>query len=277
MPELPEVKVEAERLTERWGGRRLTKFSALSVSALKTFSPPYTQAYGRPLDSATNRGKWLLLHFGDLDFIVHLMQGGRLRAEAKRTARPRGGLARWEFDQGDPLLFTEAGTEHRAGIWTAERGETIEPMVGLGPDADQVSEAEFGERLRAGSGRIHNRLRDQTVVAGIGRRLANEICFGAALSPFTPTKSLTDEQVHALWSAMREAIDDSLGFERQQAEMVASNRRHSKVHHRAGEPCVRCGDAIRTVEYTTHTVFYCAPCQTAGKPLADNTTSKFLK
>jgi formamidopyrimidine-DNA glycosylase len=34
---------------------------------------------------------------------------------------------------------------------------------------------------------------------------------------------------------------------------------------------------VRTVSYSSYTVFYCATCQTDGKPLADNTTSRFLK
>ena len=37
------------------------------------------------------------------------------------------------------------------------------------------------------------------------------------------------------------------------------------------------GDAIRAVEYSGYTVNYCPTCQTGGKVLADNTTSKFLK
>jgi formamidopyrimidine-DNA glycosylase len=38
-----------------------------------------------------------------------------------------------------------------------------------------------------------------------------------------------------------------------------------------------CGDVVREVEYSRYTVNYCATCQTGGKVLADNTTSKFLK
>jgi formamidopyrimidine-DNA glycosylase len=34
---------------------------------------------------------------------------------------------------------------------------------------------------------------------------------------------------------------------------------------------------VRSVEYTRYRVDYCATCQTGGKVLADNTTSKFLK
>ena len=38
-----------------------------------------------------------------------------------------------------------------------------------------------------------------------------------------------------------------------------------------------CGDVVRAVEYSGYTVNYCATCQTGGKVLADNTTSRFLK
>jgi formamidopyrimidine-DNA glycosylase len=49
------------------------------------------------------------------------------------------------------------------------------------------------------------------------------------------------------------------------------------VHHRVGQSCTTCGDAIRSVSYTGYTVAYCPTCQTDGKVLADNTTSKFVK
>ena len=38
-----------------------------------------------------------------------------------------------------------------------------------------------------------------------------------------------------------------------------------------------CGDQIRSVTYRDHTVAYCPTCQTRGRVLADNTTSKFLR
>ncbi len=49
------------------------------------------------------------------------------------------------------------------------------------------------------------------------------------------------------------------------------------MHHRDGRACPVCGDVVRAVEYVRYTVNYCATCQTGGKVLADNTTSKFLK
>jgi len=59
--------------------------------------------------------------------------------------------------------------------------------------------------------------------------------------------------------------------------MSSSKDRPGRVHHRTGEPCPVCGDTIRAVEFSGYTVNYCPTCQTGGKVLADNTTSKFLK
>ena len=59
--------------------------------------------------------------------------------------------------------------------------------------------------------------------------------------------------------------------------MSASKERPGRVHGRAGEACPVCGDTVRAVEYSGYTVNYCPTCQTGGKLLADNTTSRFLK
>ena len=88
---------------------------------------------------------------------------------------------------------------------------------------------------------------------------------------------LPDEELERVHRAIGAAIEGSLAFERGQDRMVPSKERPAQVHGRTGEACPVCGDEVRAVEYTTHTVNYCATCQTGGKVLADNTTSKFLK
>ena len=66
-------------------------------------------------------------------------------------------------------------------------------------------------------------------------------------------------------------------YERTRDDMSSSKNRPGGVHGRAGEACPVCGDTVRAVEYSGYTVNYCPTCQTGGKVLADNTTSKFLK
>jgi formamidopyrimidine-DNA glycosylase len=280
MPELPEVQAHAERLTEDYARRLLERFVPLTFTALKTVAPPPDHAYGRPLDEVGRRGKYLLLQFGPVTFAVHLMQGGRLSLDTKQSARPRGGQARFVFNGDQPaLLLTEQGTERKAGVWCMSTDEvlTTPPLVQLGPEADLVEPDEMAARFAERSVRLHGFLRDQRAVAGLGRRLANEVCHRAKLSPFAMTGKLGPDAATEVVKAIRDAVAEGLEYERGRDDMSSSKDRPGRVHHRTGEPCPVCGDTIRAVEYSGYTVNYCPTCQTGGKVLADNTTSKFLK
>lgn len=282
MPELPEVRAHAERLTDAYAGAVLDKFRALSFTALKTYAPAPEDAIGTALVAVRTRGKALLLEFERHTFVVHLMQGGRLKPDPKQAPKVKGGLARWVFADGRALLLTEAGTDHKAGVWVRDGAATTagaqEPFAEHGPDADTVSVAALAEIVRRPpSGRLHGFLRDQHRLAGLGRRLANEVCWNAQLSPFAATGKLTDDEIGRLHAAIHHGIDDGLAYDRTRDDMSASKDRPGAVHHKETQPCPRCGDVVRAVEYVRYTVNYCATCQTGGKVLADNTTSKFLK
>ncbi len=285
MPEMPEVQAHAERMSSALGGATLKRFELLNFAALKTFDPPVDAAVGASLIGVERRAKYLLLRFDNgVTHVVHLMQGGRLRLDPKRSKKPRLGLARWVFtgsasgDDEEAWLLTEAGTERKAGVW-AVSGDPIDqdPLDGLGPEADEPSVKELGALLGANSKRLHGLLRNQHTLAGLGRMLANEICYEAELSPFANASKLDDSEVARLHHAISEVVARATDHERTLDDIGKSVDRPSKVHNRNGEPCADCEDTIRTVEYRRYTVYYCPTRQTGGKLLADNTTSKFLK
>jgi formamidopyrimidine-DNA glycosylase len=295
VPELPEIQAHAERLSAGWAGRPLEAFRPLTFSALKMATPDPTGALGRSLGPLGRRGKFLLLPFEAssavpderLTFVVHLMQGGRLVPDPKQSAKPRGSVARWVFGAGteppapggaDALLLTEAGTERKAGVWVVA-GDPLEqaPLAELGVEADAATIGELAALLRAGNVRLHGFLRDQHQLAGLGRMLANEVCHRARLSPFATTAKLDDDEVARLHDAIGACVDDALAHERTLDAMSKSADRPGAVHRRKGATCPVCGDTVRAVEYRAYEVDYCPTCQTDGRVLADNTTSKFLK
>ena len=278
MPELPEVQAHAERLTEQYRGAVLAKFVPFNFTALKTATPRPNDAYGTPLLGVGRRGKYLLLDFGPIHFVIHLMQGGRLLVDEKQSAKPRNGQARFVFEDGPALLLTEAGKERRAGVWcVATDALDGPPLNRLGPDAFDFTEASLAAAFSADNMRVHGFLRNQHHIAGLGRMLANEVCHRAKLSPFAMTGKLGAEGAAKVLAAIHEAVEDGLTFERTRTDMSSSADRPGRVHNRVGEACPVCADTIRSVSYSGYTVAYCPTCQTAGKVLADNTTSKFLK
>jgi formamidopyrimidine-DNA glycosylase len=287
MPEMPEVQAHAERLTAALAGKTLAKFELLNFAALKTFSPAADAAVGHRLVKVGRRAKYLLIEFDNgQTHVVHLMQGGRLRPDPKRTRKPKLGLARWVFEAEDPdggtveeaWMLTEAGTERKAGVWAVD-GDPLpqDPLLGLGPEADLLDRGQLEELLSAHSRRVHGLLREQRTIAGLGRMLTNEIIYEARLSPFANSSKLTADQLDRLHEAIVSVVARATDHERTLDDIGKSIDRPSKVHNRSGEPCLDCDDTIRTVEYRRYTVFYCPTAQTDGKLLADNTTSKFLK
>lgn len=284
---MPEVQAHAERMTEALSGATLTKFQLINFAGLKTFDPPADRSVGASLVGVERRAKYLILRFDDdIRHVVHLMQGGRLRPDAKQSKKPRNGIARWVFDNNgeeQAWLLTEAGTERKAGVW-AVNGDPLDkdPLTGLGPEAHDISRDDLAALLSAYSKRVHGVLRTQGIIAGLGRMLTNEILFEAGLSPFANASKLGDDEVDRLHTAMIDVVNRATDHERTLDDIGTSKERPSKVHNRQGEPCVgpeggSCNDTVRTVEYRKYTVYYCPTQQTGGKLLADNTTSKFLK
>lgn len=313
MPELPEVQAHAERLTDQFAGRILQRFVPITFTALKTAVPPPDEAYGKALERVGRRGKYLMLQFAPITFVIHLMQGGRLLIDEKQSPKPRGGQARFLFgtrtgddddtvgddgtrtggghddtrtgdDDGDggrvpALLLTEQGTERRAGVWCVPTVSALTdpPLSKLGPEAMDLDPAALKRQFAEHPMRLHGFLRDQRSIAGLGRMLANEICHRAKISPFANTAKLSDADVANVHDAIHQAVEDGLASERTRSDMSSSKDRPGRVHGRVGESCPVCADTIRSVTYSSYTVAYCPTCQTGAKVLADNTTSRFLK
>ena len=181
----------------------------------------------------------------------------------------------------DALLLTEQGSERRAGVWcvTTETMYTTLPLDKLGPRGGD----DHGSRTRRtvrGQTRCASTASCATNgwVSGVGRRLANEVCRTARISPFANTAKLGSAGAGEVVEALRPGHRG--GSRRRNGHAPTGARRRTdraRVHARTGEACPVCGDTIRAVSYSGYTVNYCPTCQTDGKMLADNTTSKFLK
>jgi formamidopyrimidine-DNA glycosylase len=80
----------------------------------------------------------------------------------------------------------------------------------LGPDAADVTPAEFRGLITRGSVAVKARLLDQSRIAGVGNLLADEILWQARVHPAARTDTLrpadADRLYHALESALKSAI-----------------------------------------------------------------------
>src|SRR6266496_5747821 len=208
MPELPEMEAWRRALNDPVRAYPIEKAGPAHVATLKTFDPPLRSLEGEGLAGSRRRGKRLLFPTddGELVLMVHLMSAGRLKYLRPDEKGPKTPAFRLRFTDGAELVLTEAGPKKRAGVWLFRSGEVEPELAHLGPEANEVSAEELGAILRSDSRRIHAALRDQRLLAGIGRAWANEILHTARLSPFQLSRELDEDEIARLAAA----IDDEL-------------------------------------------------------------------
>jgi formamidopyrimidine-DNA glycosylase len=277
VPELPEIQALAERIDGQLAGARLVRVEPLSFSGLKTVLPSPSALDGTPLAGVGRRGKYLVFDFDTLRLLVHLSQGGRVELQSGDvSSRPKGGVVRLRFDRDPAILVKEFGTERKAGWWVLEASDEG-PLAKLGPDA--LSE-EFRSLVLTGrdSGRIHAMLRDQRVVAGIGRGYADDILHRAKLSPYRSLISLDASERDRLVHAVEEVLGEAIEIERRRpAGLPPKLGDHFTVHGRSGTPCPACGTELRRVSYQSHEVTYCPACQTGGRRYNDRRMDRLIR
>jgi formamidopyrimidine-DNA glycosylase len=182
-------------------------------------------------------------------------------------------MFRVRFADGGELLLTEAGKKKRAGVWLLTPEALDSELAHLGPDALDVDAAALGEILGRERRQLHPLLRDQRALAGIGRAHANEILWEARLSPFRLSTDLGGDEVDVLASAIHADLSRALELRLAGKGDAAVYR----IHGHFGEPCPRCGETLRRVDFEEHTITYCPACQTGGRILKDRRLSRLLR
>ena len=210
---------------------------------------------GRRLEQVEAIGKNLVLRFeGAVVLRSHLRMTGRWRVQRRDAAR-RG---------GSPWLVLRS-REWEATQWNG-------PVLTLG----EAAVRELGPDLLAGGteiGDVVARLRredhahvvgealvDQRVVAGIGNVWLAEMLWQVRVSPWTPLRDISDDQLRRALEWAREAMLAS----------VTGRRSRRAVYRRAGRGCPRCGEAIRSrgLGDANRTAYWCPRCQ-PGTPSAE--------
>jgi len=282
VPELPEVEITARRLHAALRGAEIDSALAPGINALKTFDPPLQAIEGRAVAGVRRVGKHLVVDVaGDLHLLIHLMSAGRLQLFDKRAGlrdRTSRLLVRLAGSERE-LRLREFGTKQAAWVKVLA-GDGVaddEAIATLGPEAwpDPPPLRELLEAPRP----LHALLRDQRVIAGIGRSWVDEILWTARLSPFKRGDDLDDDEARALRAAIVETLDGAIEHYERTVELPIPDKLPMplQVHRHQGEPCPRCSTTLEAVFYEDYVMSYCPACQTGGRVLKDRRLSRLLK
>jgi formamidopyrimidine-DNA glycosylase len=285
VPELPDVTVYIEALTERVVGRRLVRLQLRSPFVLRSVDPPIETIQGAVVRGVRRLGKRIVFVFdAELFLVVHLMIAGRLRWR-EPGQKPGIGtkllLALFEFEHGT-LLFTEAGSKKRASIQLVRGEPALLALDRGGVEPLNITLEQFGEALTRENHTVKRALTDPRLFSGIGNAYSDEVLHAARLSPLKLTRSLTDAEIGLLYEAMRTTLLGWIARLRADAagrfpEKVTAFHDGMAVHGRFKEPCPVCGAPVQRIVYADNECNYCARCQTGGRVLADRSLSRLLK
>ena len=279
MPELPEVETTRRGLAPHVEGKYIRDV-VLRRPDLRWPIPDEVreQLPGQRINSVRRRAKYLLLDTDSGSALLHLGMTGSLRVLPDDTPVRAHDHVDIALDSGRVLRFNDP---RRFGclLWQAP-GETHELLAGLGPEplADAADDAAFtgtafdGDYLFARSrGRrvpVKSFLMDQSVVVGVGNIYAAEALFIAGIAPLREAGKVSRER----YVALAAAVQDILGYAITRGGTTLRDfispdgmpgyfEQELQAYGRGGEPCPRCGRALKSANIGQRASVWCAHCQ----------------
>jgi len=261
MPELPEVETVVRSLAPHLPGRRIVaaEFGSKHVTPGNRAALAKRLA-GRTIQSVGRRGKFILITLDEGVLVVHLGMTGQLLLDPEPGDHVYGifSLDRGTMVYRDPRQFGSIA-------WHKDAQKAIGK---LGPEPLAISLDEFTARLKKRQTRMKALLLNQAFVAGIGNIYADEILYAARVHPLAIAARLSRPRVALVHQAMRGILAMAIeqgGSSISDYVNAAGERGWFQVLHNAygreGEPCLRCGGAIKKILVAQRGTHFCPRCQ----------------
>ena len=284
MPELPEVETTRRGLAPHVEGRRVREV-VLRRPDLRWPIPAEIarELPGQRIDAVRRRAKYLLLDTAAGSALLHLGMSGSLRVLPAKTPLAAHDHVDLQLSSGRVMRFNDP---RRFGslLWQPA-GEIHELLRSLGPEplADNFDNDAPGndvfnggafngdylfERSRGRKAPVKTFLMDQRIVVGVGNIYAAESLFHAGISPLRAAGTVSRDRYVALADAVKEILahaitrggttlrdfispDGAPGYFEQELS----------AYGRGGQPCPRCGRALKSADIGQRASVWCSHCQ----------------
>jgi len=293
VPELPEVETVRQGL-QRWvAGRTVADVEVRHPRAVRRHlaggADFAARLRGRRIDGAARRGKYLWLPLAEPGgsaqhaLVAHLGMSGQLLVQPPDTPDERHLHLRLRFSDGGPeLRFVDQRTfggvlidelVPSGAVSTPEAGGAAVPSliahIARDPLDPAFDDGAWRARLRRRDSAIKRALLDQSLISGVGNIYADESLWRAKVHGERVARTLTRPTVSALLGQVRSVLVDALvaggtSFDSLYVNVNGQSGyfgRELAVYGRAGEPCPRCGTAIRRAAFMNRSSYFCPRCQ----------------
>ena len=288
MPELPEVEVVRRGLAQWVAGREIAAVEVLHPRAVRRHEAGIQdfrrRLIGRHVEAVSRRGKYLWCRLDDESAMVgHLGMSGQLLMLSPGASDEKHLRVRITFaDDGPELRFVDQRTfgglavtsmvsDGAAGLVPDAIAHIARDLMDPGLDLEQAVTV-----VRHRQSEIKRVLLDQQVASGIGNIYADEALWRVQIHGDRSAERLTPTQIRELFRAAKEVMDEALeqggtSFDSLYVNVNGESGyfdRRLNAYGREGEPCPRCGTAIRRSSFMNRSSFWCPRCQPAPRARA---------
>jgi len=275
VPEGDTIFRTARALGRALAGKPVTGFR--STYPLLTRFDDETPLAGQTVEAVESRGKWLLIHFsGGGTLATHMLMSGswHIYRPGERWQQPRVNM-RIVLENSEYIAVG-----FRVPVAKMLKPEELARAKKIPAPAIDVLSEEFNaeevvRRVMAHGGEeIADVLLHQEVLAGVGNVFKSEICFVTGVNPFCKVAALSGATVAGLISHAQKLVAANVLEDSGDAIVTYGGRRRRTTHEsdpgaslwvygRSGEPCRRCGEAVRRRIQgpDARVTFWCASCQ----------------
>jgi formamidopyrimidine-DNA glycosylase len=269
VPELPEVTVISEDVAKLAAGREVLRAAVFRPDVTNVEMEEFTRRLlGRTLRGTGRRGKVIVLDFGDVVGLIHLVISGRVLRLPGWQEPDRMNTAVLEFEGGVVLAFTRLWL----GYFHLYRPEDVDlhPLISrLGPDpfSEEFTVDYLRETLNRNAA-IKGLLLDQTRVSGLGNIYVDEVLFAARIHPTRKANTLTEGETEDLYRAIRDILRRAIELRGTTFDSyhdafgeTGSFQNDLQVFTRSEEPCPRCGTTVEKSRVAGRGTYTCNNCQ----------------
>lgn len=266
MPELPEITVLARQMQEKLVEKTFSGVKVLQPKCLNVPVEAFEKGLvGGQIKDVKQRGKWIFVETTQGWLLLNLGMGGEILLVTRDTLPGKYRLI-LDFSDGSCLAinFWWFGYAHFVPPGDLDSHDMT---ARLGPNALDLTLEEFLALLKGRRGGIKSALLNQGVIAGIGNVYIQDPLFKARVHPNRPIPSLSDDEIAAIWSALRETLQESIDLNGSAWEQDLDGVKgrwdtsYFLIAYQEGKPCPVCGSAVEKVKTGSTSGFVCPSCQ----------------
>jgi len=271
MPELPEVETVVRGLRQTILSKTISSVSIDSPKIDRDNPPGWQKTlHGKVFLNVRRRGKNILIDLsGNLTLWVHLKMTGHLYFMPSKN----------KIDKHDLLIFTLKDNSHhlrfndyrrfgRVRLFKTDQVMSQKGLVELGPEPLEIKSDEFMELFKSKRRMIKPALLDQTFIAGLGNIYADETLYLSRLHPRRLTDSISKPKLAELHGHIQKMLRKAIRLMGTSVDSYAGVngrpggfQKYLNVYGREGEPCIRCGTALRREKIGSRSAHFCPNCQ----------------